>query len=423
NKESTIGIIGLGYVGLPLAIRFGEESLKVIGFDIDEHKVNMLNEGKSYIKHINEGNISGMVKQGFIATTDFAKITDVDAILICVPTPLGVHNEPDLSYVKSTLDLVKSHLREEQLLILESTTYPGTTAEEIVPVIEALGFKVGENFYIGYSPEREDPGNKNFSTQTIPKVVSGHTKNCLEVTTALYDQIVDQTVPVSSTQVAEMTKILENIHRAVNIGLVNELKMVADKMNIDINEVIKAAATKPFGFTAYYPGPGLGGHCIPIDPFYLTWKAKEVGMNTRFIELAGEINTGMPNYVIQKVSESLNSIGKSIKNSRILILGLAYKKNVDDLRESPSLELIDILIDKGALVDYCDPYFKSIPNTRKYQIELKSKVLNADVLQSMDLVLLATDHDDFDYDLIEKESSLIIDTRGRFGKSAKVIKA
>ncbi|MBT3732324.1 MAG: nucleotide sugar dehydrogenase [Candidatus Marinimicrobia bacterium] len=423
NKESTIGIIGLGYVGLPLAIRFGEESLKVIGFDIDEHKVNMLNEGKSYIKHINEGNISGMVKQGFIATTDFAKITDVDAILICVPTPLGVHNEPDLSYVKSTLDLVKSHLREEQLLILESTTYPGTTAEEIVPVIEALGFKVGENFYIGYSPEREDPGNKNFSTQTIPKVVSGHTKNCLEVTTALYDQIVDQTVPVSSTQVAEMTKILENIHRAVNIGLVNELKMVADKMNIDINEVIKAAATKPFGFTAYYPGPGLGGHCIPIDPFYLTWKAKEVGMNTRFIELAGEINTSMPNYVIQKVSESLNSIGKSIKNSRILILGLAYKKNVDDLRESPSLELIDILIDKGALVDYCDPYFKSIPNTRKYQIELKSKVLNADVLQSMDLVLLATDHDDFDYDLIEKESSLIIDTRGRFEKSEKVIKA
>ena len=423
NKESTIGIIGLGYVGLPLAIRFGEESLKVIGFDIDEHKVNMLNEGKSYIKHINEGNISGMVKQGFIATTDFAKITDVDAILICVPTPLGVHNEPDLSYVKSTLDLVKSHLREEQLLILESTTYPGTTAEEIVPVIEALGFKVGENFYIGYSPEREDPGNKNFSTQTIPKVVSGHTKNCLEVTTALYDQIVDQTVPVSSTQVAEMTKILENIHRAVNIGLVNELKMVADKMNIDINEVIKAAATKPFGFTAYYPGPGLGGHCIPIDPFYLTWKAKEVGMNTRFIELAGEINTGMPNYVIQKVSESLNAVGKSIKNSRILILGLAYKKNVDDLRESPSLELIDILIDKGAIVNYCDPYFKSIPNTRKYQIELKSKELTSDILQSMDLVLLATDHDDFDYDLIEKESSLIIDTRGRFEKSEKVIKA
>ena len=423
NHKSTIGVIGLGYVGLPLAIRFAEVGFKVIGFDIDERKVKMLNNGKSYIKHINEGDISGMGEQGFIATTDFEKISHVDAILICVPTPLGVHNEPDLSYVKSTLDLVKDHLREEQLLILESTTYPGTTAEEIVPFIERQGFKMGENFYIGYSPEREDPGNKNFSVQSIPKVVSGHTKNCLEVTRVLYDQIVDTTVPVSSTQVAEMTKILENIHRAVNIGLVNELKMVADKMNIDINEVINAAATKPFGFTAYYPGPGLGGHCIPIDPFYLTWKAKEVGMNTRFIELAGEINTSMPNYVIQKVSESLNSIGKSIKNSRILILGLAYKKNVDDLRESPSLELIDILIDKGALVDYCDPYFKSIPNTRKYQIELKSKVLNADVLQSMDLVLLATDHDDFDYDLIEKESSLIIDTRGRFGKSAKVIKA
>ena len=422
QKNATIGIIGLGYVGLPLAIRFSEEGFRVVGFDIDDSKVKMLNNGKSYIKHIYEDDISGMIEQGFIATIDFVKITDVDAILICVPTPLGVHNEPDLSYVKSTLDLVKSHLREEQLLILESTTYPGTTAEEIVPVIEALGFKIGENFYIGYSPEREDPGNKNFSTQTIPKVVSGHTQNCLEMVTSLYDEIVDQTVPVSSTQVAEMTKILENIHRAVNIGLANELKMVADKMNIDIYEVIQAAATKPFGFTPFYPGPGLGGHCIPIDPFYLTWKAKEMGMNTRFIELAGEINTAMPHYVIQKVSESLNAVGKSIKNSRILVLGLAYKKNIDDLRESPSLELIDILIDKGALVDYCDPYFKSIPNTRKYQIELNSKELTADILQSMDLVLLATDHDDFDYDLIKKKSKMIIDTRGRFGKENSKIK-
>ena len=422
NRNATIGIIGLGYVGLPLAIRFSEEGFRVVGFDIDDSKVKMLNNGKSYIKHIYEDDISGMIEQGFIATIDFVKITDVDAILICVPTPLGVHNEPDLSYIKSTLDLVKSHLREEQLLILESTTYPGTTAEEIVPVIEALGFKIGENFYIGYSPEREDPGNKNFSTQTIPKVVSGHTQNCLEMVTSLYDEIVDQTVPVSSTQVAEMTKILENIHRAVNIGLANELKMVADKMNIDIYEVIQAAATKPFGFTPFYPGPGLGGHCIPIDPFYLTWKAKEMGMNTRFIELAGEINTAMPHYVIQKVSESLNAVGKSIKNSRILVLGLAYKKNIDDLRESPSLELIDILIDKGALVDYCDPYFKSIPNTRKYQIELNSKELTADILQSMDLVLLATDHDDFDYDLIKKKSKMIIDTRGRFGKENSKIK-
>ena len=422
KKDKKIGIIGLGYVGLPLAIRFSEVGFKVIGFDIDESKVNLLNDQKSYIKHIKGNAISSMVDQGFVATSDFVKITDVDAILICVPTPLGVHNEPDLSYIKSTLDLVKSHLREKQLLILESTTYPGTTAEEIVPVIEALGFKIGENFYIGYSPEREDPGNKKFTTQTIPKVVSGHTQNCLEMVTSLYDEIVDQTVPVSSTQVAEMTKILENIHRAVNIGLVNELKMVADKMNIDIYEVIQAAATKPFGFTPFYPGPGLGGHCIPIDPFYLTWKAKEMGMNTRFIELAGEINTAMPHYVIQKVSESLNAVGKSIKNSRILVLGLAYKKNIDDLRESPSLELIDILIDKGALVDYCDPYFKSIPNTRKYQIELNSKELTADILQSMDLVLLATDHDDFDYDLIKKKSKMIIDTRGRFGKENSKIK-
>ena len=456
SKESKIGIIGLGYVGLPLAIRFGEERFKVIGFDIDENKVNMLNQGKSYIKHINADDITAMAKNEFTATADFSKITDIDVIIICVPTPLGVHNEPDLSYIHGTLENIKPHLRKNQLLILESTTYPGTTEEEIVPFIKSIEnslsgvasaktgqsparpyspvgevggsivnqkFTIGVNFYVGYSPEREDPGNKNFSTQTIPKVVSGHTQNCLEVTTALYDQIVDETVPVSSTQVAEMTKILENIHRAVNIGLVNELKMVADKMNIDINEVINAAATKPFGFTAYYPGPGLGGHCIPIDPFYLTWKAKEIGMNTRFIELAGEINTSMPNYVIQKVSESLNSIGKSIKNSRILILGLAYKKNVDDLRESPSLELIDILIDKGAIVNYCDPYFSSIPETRKHQIELSSKDLSVDVLQSMDLVLLATDHDDFDYNLIEKESSLIIDTRGRFGKSEKIIKA
>ena len=423
QKNATIGIIGLGYVGLPLAIRFSEEGFRVVGFDIDDSKVKMLNNGKSYIKHIYEDDISGMIEQGFIATIDFVKITDVDAILICVPTPLGVHNEPDLSYIKSTLDLVKSHLREEQLLILESTTYPGTTAEEIVPVIEALGFKIGENFYIGYSPEREDPGNKNFSTQTIPKVVSGHTQNCLEMVTSLYDEIVDQTVPVSSTQVAEMTKILENIHRAVNIGLVNELKIVADKMNIDINEVIKAAATKPFGFTAYYPGPGLGGHCIPIDPFYLTWKAKEMGINTRFIELAGEINTAMPSYVVGKVADALNTVGKSISGSRILILGLAYKKNIDDIRESPSLELIDLLLQKGANVEYSDPYISETHKTRKNDFNMKSVTINKESLNRYNLVILATDHDNFDYDLIEKESKLIVDTRGKFNISNNVIKA
>mgnify|MGYP000380261089 CR=1 FL=1 len=421
NRKSTIGIIGLGYVGLPLAIRFSEEGFRVMGFDVDGKKVQMLNSGESYIKHIDAKLIDTIVRNGFKATSDFNHIPSTAVILICVPTPLGVHNEPDLSYIHSTLQSIKPHLTENQLLVLESTTYPGTTEEEIVPVVEKAGFKIGTNFFVGYSPEREDPGNKNFTTKTIPKVVSGYTENCLEVTKALYDQIVDQTVPVSSPKVAEMTKILENIHRAVNIGLVNELKMVADKMDIDIYEVINAAATKPFGFTPYYPGPGLGGHCIPIDPFYLSWKAKQVGIDTRFIELAGEINTAMPAYVVQKVGEALNSVGKSIKGSQILILGLAYKKNVDDLRESPSLVLIESLIDKGAVVEYSDPYFKTIPHTRKYQFELESKALNAEILKSADLVLLATDHDDFDYELIEKEASLIVDTRGRYNSSSKIV--
>ncbi|MBT6937949.1 MAG: nucleotide sugar dehydrogenase [Candidatus Marinimicrobia bacterium] len=427
TKDAKIGVIGLGYVGLPLAIRFSQEGFAVTGFDIDEEKVKLLNAGKSYIKHINTDDITAMSANGFKATSDFSKIAEVDVIIICVPTPLGVHNEPDLSYILGTLEYIKPHLQENQLLVLESTTYPGTTEEILVPFINSIQnqkFTLGENFYLGYSPEREDPGNKNFTTKTIPKIVSGVTENCLELTKALYDQIVDQTVSVSSPKVAEMTKILENIHRAVNIGLVNELKMVADKMDIDIYEVINAAATKPFGFTPYYPGPGLGGHCIPIDPFYLTWKAKEMGMNTRFIELAGEINTYMPNYVAQKVSDALNTVGKSVKRSKILVLGLAYKKNVDDLRESPSLELIDIFINKGAIVDYCDPYFPTIPHTRKHQFELAAKPLNKNTLKSADLVLLATDHDDFDYDLIEKESPVIIDTRGKFFNSIdKVIKA
>ena len=424
NRQSTIAIIGLGYVGLPLAIRFSEEGFKTIGFDIDKEKVDLLNNGKSYIKHIKKDNITAVANNGFTATTEFGEISNVDVIIICVPTPLGVQNEPDLSYITGTLENIKPYIKENQLLILESTTYPGTTEEILAPFIESIKnselkiinqkFTLGVNFFLGYSPEREDPGNKNFNTQNIPKVVSGHTKNCLEVTTVLYDQIVDETVPVSSTQVAEMTKILENIHRSVNIGLVNELKMVADKMNIDINEVINAAATKPFGFTAYYPGPGLGGHCIPIDPFYLTWKAKEIGINTHFIELAGEVNSAMPAYVISRVTDALNTIGKSISRSKILILGLAYKKNVDDLRESPSLEMIDILLQKGAKVEYSDPFIIETQKTRKYDFKMKSIELNKDTINSYDLVLLATDHDSFDYDLIEKESKIIIDTRGRF---------
>jgi len=423
NHQSIIGVIGLGYVGLPLIIRFSEEGFKTVGFDVDDGKIDMLNKGISYIKHIQPDKISSAIRQGFSATIDFSLISDIDIIIICVPTPLGVHNEPDLSYIQSTLQSIKVHLRENQLLILESTTYPGTTEEEILPIIEDAGFIVGNNFFIGYSPEREDPGNKDYTTKTIPKVVSGYTENCLKLTKTLYDQIVDQTVPVSSPRVAEMTKILENIHRAVNIGLVNELKMVADKMNIDIYEVISAAATKPFGFTPYYPGPGLGGHCIPIDPFYLTWKAKEFGMNTRFIELAGEINTAMPNFVVQKVGEALNDIGKSIRGSKILILGLSYKKNIDDLRESPTLVIIDRLLDLGANIQYSDPFFDTIPHTRKHQLDLKSNPLNIEILNDVDIVLLATDHDAFDYRLIEKEAKLIVDTRGRFKASDKIIKA
>ena len=433
NRKSTIAIIGLGYVGLPLAIRFSEEGFPVIGFDIDQEKVNLLYNGKSYIRHIKEPNIASMVKNGFTATVDFTKISIVDVIIICVPTPLGVHNEPDLSFIHGTLENIKPHLKENQLLILESTTYPGTTEEILVPFINSIEnsqspiedkkFAIGENFFLGYSPEREDPGNKSFTTKTIPKVISGVTENCLELTKTLYDQIINQTVPVSSPRVAEMTKILENIHRSVNIGLVNELKMVADKMDIDIYEVISAAATKPFGFTPYYPGPGLGGHCIPIDTFYLTWKAKELGMNTRFIELAGEVNTAMPNYVVQKVGEALNSVGKAIKGSKVLVLGLAYKKNIDDLRESPSLEIIDELIERGGNVGFVDPFFKEIPRTRKHSIKLIGKKLNVHTLENADLIILATDHDEFDYQLILNHSKLIVDTRGRLKQSPNVIKA
>ena len=423
NNKSIIGVIGLGYVGLPLVIRFAEEGFPTFGFDIDAEKVKILNAGETYIKHIDADKIKTAVNNGFKATTDFSEIVNVDAIIICVPTPLDNRNEPDLSFIHNTLESIKSYLKENQLLILESTTYPGTTEEEIVPIVEAAGFEIGKNYFLGYSPEREDPGNKNFTTKTIPKVVSGYTEKCLELTKALYDQIVDQTVPVSSLRVAEMTKILENIHRAVNIGLVNELKMVADKMDIDIYEVINAAATKPFGYTPYYPGPGLGGHCIPIDPFYLTWKAKQVGIDTRLIELAGEVNAAMPNYVVEKADAALASVGKKIEGSRILVLGLAYKKNVDDTRESPSLTIIDMLIKKGAVVEYSDPHLSIAPKTRKFDFELKSIELNEENIKTFDLTILLTDHDDFDYQLIAQAAALIIDTRGRFHHSSKIHRA
>ena len=423
EKRAKIGVIGLGYVGLPLVMRFIQKGFKSIGFDIDEQKLIKLRASNTYIKHILSSDIKKAFDLGFEVTSNFDKIDLVDVIIICVPTPLGMHNEPDLSYILSTLNNIKERLRKNQLIVLESTTFPGTTEEEILPILNDLGFKIGIDLYLGYSPEREDPGNKEFSTKNIPKVVSGVTKDCLSIVKSLYNSIIDETVPVSSTKVAEMTKILENIHRAVNIGLVNELKVIADKMNIDIYEVIKAASTKPFGFTPYYPGPGLGGHCIPIDPFYLSWKAKEYNINTRFIELAGEINTSMPNYVLNKIIEALNSLGKSIKFSKIIILGLSYKKNIDDLRESPSLRIIELLLNYGSEVLFSDPYFDEIPITRKFNYKVKSTALNKKTLNSADIIVLATDHDSFDYELIEKESNLIVDSRGRFKNSKKVIRA
>jgi len=416
DNSATIGIIGLGYVGLPLVIRFVEENFKVIGFDIDSAKCSTLNSGKSYIRHIPTESIQLALKNGFTATTNWRKIAEVDCMLICVPTPLGAKNTPDLQYIQNTLNSIQGFLKKGQLLILESTTYPGTTEEEIVPEVEKNNFKIGTDFFIAYSPEREDPGNPDFSTQTIPKVVSGHTQNCCEVANSLYKCIIDKTVTVSSTKTAEMTKLLENIYRAVNIGLVNELKMVADKMDIDIFEVIETAATKPFGFTPFYPGPGLGGHCIPIDPFYLTWKAKQVGVTTRFIELAGEVNTNMPKWVLEKAEIGLRNRGLKISESKVLILGMAYKKNVDDLRESPSLELINLLSEMGVDADYHDFYINKLHRTRKHSFD-KSSINLEESIGNYDLVILATDHDQYDYEFLQKNSKLIVDTRGRFKRN------
>jgi len=421
NRDACIAVIGLGYVGLPLVIRFSEKGFKVIGFDIDEEKVQELNDGESYLRHIPASAIAAAADNGFTATSDWEKISDCDAILICVPTPLNPQKEPDLQYIRGTVDFIKSHLRAGQLLILESTSYPGTTDEELVPIAKKRGFTVGEDFFVGFSPEREDPGNTTFTIKEIPKVVSGVTDNCLNVVDTLYSSIVERTVPVSSTRVAEMTKLLENIHRAVNIGLVNELKIVADKMDIDIFEVIEAAATKPFGFTPYYPGPGLGGHCIPIDPFYLTWKAREYGIHTRFIELAGEINTAMPVYVVQKISEALAQNGKNLQGAKVLILGVAYKKNVDDIRETPAFRIIELLQEKKAKVDYHDPYVQQLHQTRDYNFQMSSIDLSAETLAGYDLVILTTDHDVFDYDLILQNAKCIVDTRGRYRHQKSVV--
>jgi UDP-N-acetyl-D-glucosamine dehydrogenase len=434
EHTAQIGIIGLGYVGLPLGLEFAHKGFNVTGFDVDERKIPILNSGKSYIKHISEDRIKKFVEsKKFRATSDFSKLTSCDAIIICVPTPLNEHREPDMTYIENSGKIVAQYIRKGQLVVLESSTYPGTTDEILLPMFEKSDnqqkLKVGTDFYLAFSPEREDPNNPDFSTGTIPKVVGGVTANCLKAAQALYDQVIVKTVPVSSTRAAEATKLLENIYRSINIALVNELKVVFDKMDIDVWEVIEAASTKPFGFHPFFPGPGLGGHCIPIDPFYLTWKAREYEVNTRFIELAGEINTSMPYYVVDKAGMALNTKKKSLNASKVLILGASYKKDIDDMRESPSLRLIELLRERGAKVDYNDPYVPKLPKTRKYNYDMKSVPFTGSTLGKYDLVLVSTDHTFYkdNAKLIEKKSKLIVDTRNLFGKagvkSSKIFKA
>jgi len=424
NKSAVIGIIGLGYVGQPLLIRYSDIGYTVMGFDIDQLKVDGLNNGHSEIEHISDESITAALDSGFKATSDYSRVKDCDALILCVPTPLNKYREPDMSFVINTTDMLKPYVREGQVVSLESTTYPGTTEEVLKPRLEETGLVVGKDIFLVYSPEREDPGNPNFETRTIPKVVGGHTEKCKEAGISLYQHAIDRIVPVSSTKAAELTKLLENIHRAVNIGLVNEMKIVADSMGIDIFEVVDAAATKPFGFTAYYPGPGLGGHCIPIDPFYLTWKAREYGLNTRFIELSGEVNRAMPEYVVNKLMDGLNQHQKSVNGSRVLVLGIAYKKNVDDMRESPSVEIMELIRNKGAEVAYSDPHVPKFPKMREHSFDLSSTELTPENLRSFDAVVLATDHDKFDYDAIYEHARIIIDSRGKYrDKNGKVIKA
>jgi UDP-N-acetyl-D-glucosamine dehydrogenase len=425
TKQAKVGVIGLGYVGLPLVIEFSRAGYPVTGFDVDQEKVKILKQGKSYIKHIDSARIA-QCGPSFTPTSDFSKLSDMDCIVICVPTPLNKYREPDMSYVFNTTETVAKYLRKGQLISLESTTYPGTTDEDMRAMLEKTGLRAGRDFHLAFSPEREDPNNRDFSTSTIPKVVGGYTPACLDAAKALYDSIVIKTVPVSSTKAAEATKLLENIYRAVNIAMVNELKMLFDRMGIDIWEVIEAAKTKPFGFQAFYPGPGLGGHCIPIDPFYLTWKAREYEFATRFIELAGEINTHMPYYVVQKTVDTLNQKGISIKGAKVLVLGIAYKKNVDDMRESPSFKLMELFMGKGAVVDYNDPHIPRIPKLRHYSFDMSSTPLTGENLSRYDAVVIATDHSDYDYQWIHSHAKLIIDTRNAMKaglNDTKVVKA
>jgi len=413
NKTAVIGIVGLGYVGLPLVQAFMNAGFRTMGFDVDQFKVDRLLEGKSYIGHIRGEWIADCLADGkFVPTSDMSRLAEADTILICVPTPLSESRDPDLTYVEATTREIAKTLRPGQLIVLESTTYPGTTRDVMLPILAATGLKPGEDFFLAYSPEREDPGNINFSASGIPKVVGGIDPLSAEIANAMYTQAVVRTIPVSSVEVAEACKILENTYRSVNIAMVNELKVLFDRIGIDVWEVIEAAKSKPFGFQAFYPGPGLGGHCIPIDPFYLSWVARKHEMSTRFIELAGEINTSMPKYVIGRTMEALNSVGKPMRGSRVGVLGVAYKKDVDDPRESPSFKLMELLQAGGAVVSYNDPHIPTLPAMRHYKVpRLASENLTPEYLASLDCVLIATDHSAYDYDFIVEHSKLVIDTR------------
>lgn len=412
ERSAVIGIVGLGYVGQPLTLRFAEEGFKVLGFDISDERVAELNAGFSSIEHISNQRLLAAVSSGSEFTTEMSRAAEVDVLVLCLPTPLKNAREPDLSFVLNTLDALLPFLRRGQALSLESTTYPGTTTDELAPRVSGIGLNIGEDFFLIYSPEREDPGNQEFTTKEIPKIVSGFSAACREVAEDLYGAIVEKAVSVSSPAVAEMTKLLENTYRAINIGLANEMKLVADQLGLDIFEVIDAAATKPFGFSAYYPGPGIGGHCIPIDPYYLSWKAKSVGVDTRFIELAGEVNRAMPGFVIAKLENALAQFHKQLSGSNILVLGLAYKKNVDDVRESPAVEIIHSLSQAGCHVAYSDPHVDTFPVMRKYNYQLTSEAINPSNLESADAVIIATDHDAFDFQMVLAHSKCIVDTRG-----------
>lgn len=428
SRKAVVGIVGQGYVGLPLALVFNEAGFPVIGLDLDPKKVDALNRGESYIKHIGAERVANAVKTGRLrASSDFDELKTCDAVLICVPTPLGQHREPDLSFVLDSTKAVAKRLHKGQLVVLESTTYPGTTDEDCLPILEATDLKTPGDFLLAFSPEREDPGNSDFQTKTIPKVVGGVNDDSTEAAVALYSAAIDTVVRVSSARVAESSKLLENIFRSINIALVNELKMTFDRMGIDIWEVIEAAKTKPFGFKPFYPGPGLGGHCIPLDPFYLSWKAAEYGIWTRFIELAGEINTHMPHYVVDKTVKALNEAGKSVKGAKVLVLGLSYKEDIDDDRESPSYEIIELLQEAGAEVGYCDPYFPKARHGRRHKLEMTSIPCTADAFAGYDAVVLSTGHKQFKDPALYANVSLVVDTRNAVkllaGSKATLVKA